>query len=346
MPHILIDLPIEPSWVDALQQSLGTPVTLATGDVGKPRALPESELRDAEAILCNTLPANHDAMTSLQMVQIASAGFKQVEGLGLSERGVSVCTASGVNDVPIAEWVVLMMLSLRRNFPQLLRNQAEAKWDRDAQFQTELRGMTLGIWGYGGIGREAARLAKMMGLTVHVLTRSGKIGTTPRFHVQGTGDDEGNLPDRVFSAAEAEAFCATLDYLVLAIPETPDNLGLIGAAIFEALPDRAFLLNPARGKLVHEQALFNALRGGQIAGAALDTHFHYPMPADHPLWTMDNVVMTPHISGSSQSPHFTRRLWELFVENLRRQRNGEPLLGQLAARQLDPPATDSGSESV
>lgn len=341
MPHILIDLPVEPSLIDALQKSTDTPVKLASGDVGKLRTLPDAELRDAMAILCNALPTNHHAMANLELVQIASAGFKQVEGLGLSERGVDVCTASGVNDVPIAEWVVLMMLSLRRNFPQLLRNQAEAKWDRDSRFQTELRGKTVGIWGYGGIGRETARLAKMMGLRVHALTRSGKVDTSPRFHVPGTGDGGGDLPDRVFSASEAELFCATLDYLVLAIPESPENIGLIDEAIFKALPDHACLLNPARGPLVKEQALLDALRTGQIAGAALDTHFHYPMPADHPLWTMENVIMTPHISGSSQSPHFASRLWQLFIENLRRKRDGEPLLGHLSPRQLDPPAADS-----
>ncbi|HJN15590.1 MAG TPA: NAD(P)-dependent oxidoreductase, partial [Armatimonadota bacterium] len=94
------------------------------------------------------------------------------------------------------------------------------------------------------------------------------------------------------------------------------------------------LLNPARGPLVQEKALLQALREGWIAGAALDTHYYYPMPADHALWRFPNVIITPHVSGSSASPYFLDRIWDLFVQNVERYVSGQPLLNELTPAQL------------
>ena len=108
----------------------------------------------------------------------------------------------------------------------------------------------------------------------------------------------------------------------------------MGEAELRALRPTAYVLNPARGPLIQEQALLKALREGWIAGAALDTHYHYPMPPDHPLWAMPNVIMTPHISGSGGSPFFLQRIWDIFVQNVERFQKGEPLLNELTASQL------------
>lgn len=337
MPKLLVDTTIDPTLIAALSRATGLSAEIAPGTVDTKRELPESLLRDVGATLCTFLPTNHTAMTSLSMVQLCSAGFNQIENIGLADRGVHVCNASGVNDVPIAEWCVTMMVALARDLPAMFRNQQGGVWDRGARYQTEIRGRTVGIWGYGGIGQETARLAAAMGLNVHVLTRSGKLGGgPPKFRVDGTGDEAGTVPQQVFSASQVNEFCASLDFLVLAMPQTPQNIGVVNRTVFDALPKRAFLLNPARGPLVNEEDLLWALRSGRIAGAALDTHFKYPMPPDHPLWQMSNVIMTPHISGSSKSPHFATRLWQLFGENVRRWQAGEPLLNELSKSQLEP----------
>jgi phosphoglycerate dehydrogenase-like enzyme len=336
MPQLLVDATIDPMLVESLARSTGLSVAIVEGDHEAKRELPASLIADAQAMLCTFLPMNHEAMRSLKLVQLCSAGFAQLENLGLSSRGVRVSTASGVNDVPIAEWAITMMVALARDLPLMFRNQQQGIWDRGARFQTEIRGRTLGIWGYGGIGRETARLASAMGLRVHVMTRSGKIADTPRFRVEGTGDDAGTIPQKVFALDQVEAFCRDLDFLMLAMPQTPQNNKIVDRRVFEALPPRAFLLNPARGGLVAEEDLLWALSTNRIAGAALDTHFKYPMPPDHPLWRMPNVIMTPHISGSSKSPHFTSRIWQLFGENVRRWQSGQPLLNELTAAQLDP----------
>lgn len=336
MPQLLVDTSIDPTWFEPLAKETGLSVALAPGTVDTKRELPADLLADVQGMLCSFVPVNLVDAKSLKFAQLASAGFAQVENLGLSARAIHVANASGVNDVPIAEWAITMMVSLARDLPLMLRNQQGGVWDRGARFQTEIRGRTLGIWGYGGIGRETARLAKAFGLRVVVLTRSGKIADTPRFRVEGTGDDGGSIPEKVYALDQVEVFCRELDFLLLAMPQTPDNLGIVNERVFKALPDGAFLLNPSRGPLVNEADLLAALRGGVIAGAALDTHFKYPMPPDHPLWTMPNVIMTPHISGSSKSPHFATRLWQLFGENVRRWQTGEPLLNELSKAQLDP----------
>ena len=118
-------------------------------------------------------------------------------------------------------------------------------------------------------------------------------------------------------------------------PATQDVAeGIVGAAELQMLPDHAFLLNPARGPLVEEAALLEALRQGWIAGAALDTHYYYPMPPDHPLWQFPNVIMTPHISGSESGPYYLPRVWDIFLGNLPRYRAGETLLNELTTEQL------------
>jgi len=118
------------------------------------------------------------------------------------------------------------------------------------------------------------------------------------------------------------------------MPLTKKTEGIVGEKELRALPRTAYLLNPARGPLVQEKPLLRALQEAWISGAALDTHYHYPMPPDHPLWKFPNVIMTPHISGSVQSPCFLERLWDTFVQNVERYLSNRPLLNELSAAQL------------
>jgi phosphoglycerate dehydrogenase-like enzyme len=166
-------------------------------------------------------------------------------------------------------------------------------------------------------------------MAVHAMTRSGVRPRLNTFAEPGVGDPEGPPPDRVFQRGQEREFLAGLDFLVLALPHTRESDGLVGEGELRALPRRAFLLNPARGPIVQEQALLTALRKGWIAGAAIDTHFAYPLPADHPLWRFPNVLLTPHISGADKSSLFPGRIGELFVENVERYLAERPLLNEL-----------------
>ena len=227
------------------------------------------------------------------------------------------------------------MINLARDLRGMIRNQDAAVWDQAAAFQREIRGMTLGIWGYGGIGRETARLARALGLQVHVLVRNRVSPRDDTYTVPGTGDADGVLPHRVWSAGQEIEFLRGLDFLIIAMPLTPATEGLIGERELKALPGTAWVLNPARGPIIREQALLRALDEGWIAGAALDTHYTYPLPPEHPLWRYPNVILTPHISGSVRSQHFAKRIWEIFAINLERFGAGEPLLNLLTTEQLN-----------
>lgn len=300
----------------------------------KARPLPSEVVRDAEVMIFTVPPTNMHEAGKLRLIQLGSVGFSQLYPLNLVERNIRACNARGVYDTAIAEWNVAMMINLARDLRTMIRNQEQGVWDISGRFHEEIRGRTVGLWGYGGIGRETARLAKNLGLDVHVFTRHGVAPRKNTYCVPGTGDPLGELPDRIFGPGQELEFLASLDFLVLALPQTPASTGLIGERELRAMKPSAFLLNPARGPIVQEEALLRALREGWISGAALDTHYYYPMPPDHPLWSLPNVIMTPHISGSDRGPHFLSRIWEIALHNIGAFQQGRPLWNELTAEEL------------
>jgi len=333
MKNILIDMPVHSEGMARLKSLPG--VSIETVEPKEEvRDLPPSQIEAVHFLFCTFPPRNFQDMRSLELIQIASAGYGQLIHLGLDPRGIRACNGLGNFDVPIAEWNIGMMVNLARDLRGMIRNQESSVWGRSSVFQKEIRGSVLGIWGYGGIGRETARLAKALGLQVNVMTRAGVRARRDAYQVEGTGDPEGVLPDKIFRAGQEMEFLSGLDFLVLAMPLTKSNEGIVGETELRALPRKAFLLNPARGPLVQEQALLKALREGWIAGAALDTHYAYTLPPDHPLWQFPNVILTPHISGSAQSPRFLERIWDIFVQNVERWLSGRRLLNELSISQL------------
>ena len=193
---LLIDVPVEPAALAALQKSGRYEIEVLTPPAETARSLDAARLAEVDALFCTIPPTNFADLHQVKWIQLASTGYTQLFGLNLPVRGIRATNCRGCFDVPIAEWNIAMMVNLARDVRQLIRNQDAAVWDRGAVFQREIRGLTVGLWGYGGIGRETARLARQLGLRVHVLTRSG---TGPRgvvYVVPGTGDQDGVLPDR------------------------------------------------------------------------------------------------------------------------------------------------------
>lgn len=331
--NVLIDVPVNAESLDQLRQVPGVRMKV-TEPKEVTRPLPAELISDIHILFCAFPPKNFSDMSSIELIQVCSAGYSQLFGLDLVERGVRACNGLGTFDVPVAEWNLSMMVNLARDLRGMIRNQEAGLWEKTAKFQNEIRGLVVGIWGYGGIGRETARLAKSFGMIVHVLSRKGISPRLNIYRVPGTGDPEGLLPDRVFRAGEELEFLAHLDFLVLAIPITKTTEGIVGEEELQALPRTAYVLNSARGPLIKEAALLRAIKEGWIAGAALDAHYYYPMPADHPLRFFPNVIMTPHISGSGLGPHFLERGWYIFVQNVQNYLAGKPLLNELTAAQL------------
>jgi len=334
MRHLLIDIPLPEAILARLAALPGLSVRSVAGEE-KSRELPADLLAQANLLMAKHPPLNFDVARALEFVQLATVGYEHWRDQRLQDRGVRVCNARGVFDTAIAEWCVLMMVALTRDLPAMFRNQQAAHWAREHRFAFEIRGKTVGFWGYGGIGRETARLARTMGLTVHALTRSPIRPRDDTYAQPDTGDPAGTLPHRTFTAEQPLEFLAGLDFLVLALPQTRTSRGLIGADHLKAMKRTAFLLNPSRGPIVQEAALLQALRDGWIAGAALDTHYAYPLPPEHPLWKQPNAILTPHVSGSDRSDQYAGRIGDLLSQNVERLLTGRPLFNELSRRELD-----------
>jgi phosphoglycerate dehydrogenase-like enzyme len=188
--------------------------------------------------------------------------------------------------------------------------QQRAAWED--QEHHELRGETVVVYGAGSIGGEVVRLAAAVGMRVIAVRRSG--GPVP-----GAA--------RVVGPDALPAVATEADYLVIAAPLTPATRGAVSRDVIARLKRSAWVINIARGPIIDEAALIDALAADRIGGAALDTFVKEPLPADSPLWMMPNVMITPHTSNSS--PKVRERTLALFVENVRRYKAGEPLLNQV-----------------
>ncbi|MBL9215845.1 MAG: D-2-hydroxyacid dehydrogenase [Opitutaceae bacterium] len=297
--------------------------------------LPAEMLAEVEVMFCELPPANFDDCPRLRWIQLTSAGYTQVLNLPILARGIRVTNGLGNFDVPIAEWNLMMMLWWHRHMPDAQASQRARVFDRGVKYQRELRGSTVGFYGYGGIARETARLAKAMGLKIWALTR-GPVAARPlAYRVEGTGDPDGRLPDRVFGPDGIDEFLGGVDYLILSLPLTPATQGIIGERELRKLKPSAVLINCARGAIVEEQAYIRCLREGWIRGSSTDVHYAYPLPPEHPLWAMPNLIMTAHISGASGGAHFLPRAHDLFARNLGRYCSGQPLLNELSRAQLE-----------
>jgi phosphoglycerate dehydrogenase-like enzyme len=328
MPLILSDIPC----TESSRQRLATFPQVALEILPRHEGrwdVPDKWLERPEILLCHFPPGNLHQMTNLKLLQLGTVGYEHMRDMGLADTPLRVCNARGVFDTAIGEWNLAMMINLTRGLRTMLKNQEQARWDRQDCFEEEIRGRVVGLWGYGGIGRETARLARAFGMTVHVMTRTGVRPRHNAYVQPGSGDPDGVLPDRVFIAGQQHDFLSGLDFLVLALPRTRLSSGMIGEAELQALPRTAFVLNPARGPIIQEQALLRALTEGWIAGAAIDTHYAYPLPPEHPLWRFPNVILTPHIAGADKSRNFVPRLSDLFAENVSRYLAGRPLLNEL-----------------
>lgn len=263
----------------------------------------------------------------LRWIQAHWAGIDHLANHPVWDSPIMISNASGVHAVNMGQYVLAQLLAWAHRVPRWLHYQKLGEWpDRRAERFTpdELRGRTLGILGYGSIGREIARLAKPFGLKILVTKRNARQLTDNEYAVPGTGDPQAELPDRIYPAEATRSMLAECDYVVITLPLTTKTHHLFDEEMFKAMKSTAFLVNVGRGPIVNETALIKALKKGWIAGAGLDVFETEPLPADSPLWSMDNVIISPHISG--MTPAYDERAVDLFVTNLRRFLAGEPLL--------------------
>lgn len=246
-----------------------------------------------------------DKAPQLKWIHVMSAGVDLLPFDQLKNRRIIVTNVRGIHVIQMAEYTFAALLQITRRMRELAEAEREKRWEKRLRV-TELWGQTLGIVGVGAIGQEIVRRAKVFGMhTIGVNTDGRAV------------DDV----DEVYATKDLKQALQASDFVVLTVPLVPSTRHLIDREALNAMKASAYLINIARGPVVDEQALIDALRQKRIAGAVLDVFNKEPLPKDHPFWTMDNVTITPHISGLS--PMYMTRAVDVFIENLRHYSNGE-----------------------
>jgi phosphoglycerate dehydrogenase-like enzyme len=271
------------------------------------------------------------AAPELKWIQLISAGADHMmKGPGGGGK-LRITTTSGVHAASLAEFAIAMMLMHVHRLHATSRAQYRHQWLPAPEFMKTadtLRGKTVGIIGYGSIGRELARIAQALGMEVLALKRDPKVlrdtGWSPP---GGLGDPEGRIPRRIFAPEEREGLLRESDFVVLLLPLTAATRHFIGARELAAMKPNAFLVNVGRGALVDEPALIQALQNKRIAGAGLDVFEREPLPTESPLWDLEEVIMTPHMAGPFRG--YMDLACELFAQNLRRFTSGQPMLNEI-----------------
>jgi phosphoglycerate dehydrogenase-like enzyme len=288
------------------------------GDVPLIAATNEQEalagISDATALLGFCSPTLLDAAPRLRWLQLYAAGVERCVSLPRVRDGEILLTNMQRASSPqIAEHVMGMLLALSRGLAPHIAAQASGDWNPELvpmSERRELGGRTLLVVGLGGIGTEVARRAHALGMRVIAVRASGRAG--PDFVAAV------HRPDALLTVA------ATADVVVNSVPLTPDTDGLFDAKFFDVLPDHAYFINVGRGRSVVTDDLVTALRDGRLGGAGLDVTDPEPLPPEHPLWSLPNVIITQHVAALSD--RVVERLFAVAAENLRRYLAGEPML--------------------
>ncbi|MGE5224380.1 MAG: D-2-hydroxyacid dehydrogenase [Omnitrophica WOR_2 bacterium] len=324
--EVLITLPFSEELLSQLR-GVSNRIKITVFKANKPEEIPDELWAHTEVLYTNRVLPTSEQAPNLRWIQFHWAGIDHAAGAPILQKpDISVTTLSGAAASQLAEYALMMMLALGHKLPDLIANQKKAEWPRDRweRFNpVELRGSTVGIVGYGSIGRQIARLLQEFGATVLAVKRDAMHPEDTGYTPEGMGDVAGDLVSRLYPPQAIRSMFRECDFVVLTIPLTKETRHLIGAEELAALKPTSFLIDISRGDVIDPAALLAVLRDRKIAGAALDVFPEEPLPPDNPLWKLPNVVITPHISGNT--PYYDQRSVVLFAENLHRYLAGLPL---------------------
>lgn len=282
-------------------------------------------------------PGLLEAGPGLRWIHSGAAGVGSFLSTELKASSVVLTNSKGIHGPPMGDTALAMMLFFARGLDFATAHQrrgpGEGRWDNKPYYAadhplTEVSRSTVGIFGAGGIGQEVARRVRALGAEVLAYDRGPEAFADTGRMPQGERIDWAAPGFRALHGPEGfRVLLSESDFMVLAAPETPETRGVFGAAALEEMKPTAVLVNLSRGALVDETALVEALVSGRLRGAGLDVFTTEPLPEDHPLWALPNVIVTPHVSA------VTRGFWErqlaLIIENLHRYVSGAPLLNQV-----------------
>lgn len=293
--------------------------------------VPAEVWQRVEVLYTNRILPKPEEAPRLQWIQLHWAGADHaLDSPILTKTGLQVTTLSGTSASQMAEHALMMMLALGHRLPEAFALQKRGEWpeERWKRFSPlELRDSTVGIVGYGSIGRQIARLLTSFGAHVLATKRDVMHPADTGYIPEGLGDVAGDLVHRLYPPQALKAMLALCDFVVVCTPLTPETRNLLSTDELAALKPNAYLIGLSRGGVIDQNALIPLLRDQKIGGAALDVFPTEPLPADSPLWKLPNVIITPHVAGFS--PHYDERAVLLFSENLQRYLAGLPLYNRI-----------------
>jgi phosphoglycerate dehydrogenase-like enzyme len=277
----------------------------------------------AEAVCSAELGKLLVSAKKLRWIQFSTAGIDQCVRFGLPAH-IPITGGSGIKAPTVAEHAMTLLLALARRVREMETERDARRWSRSALFPriASLEDATLAIIGYGHVGQDIARKAKAFDMRTIVVSRAAKPGPNV---------------DEILPRARLKEALARADAAILCTQPSPETDSMIGRPELAAMKKTALVVNVARGEMIDEAALIEALANGRLGGAALDVTVNEPLPPEHPLWRMENVLISPHVAGAGGDPGGTKRFAARFSENLRRLEAGEPLLSQIAPEHLKQP---------
>lgn len=247
----------------------------------------------------------------VQWIMVASAGIEKLPHQAIAERGITVSNVKGIHKIPMAESALAHLLALKRSLPTIYENQRNKEWNRRTH-SSEMHGTTALILGPGAIGSEIGRLLQAFGVITIGCNRSGA--------------QADNMDEMVSFEAILEKL-PQADYIISILPSTQQTKYLLKEEHFQAMKKTALFMNLGRGDLVSDEVLLNALRNEEVAFAVLDVFEQEPLPKGHPYWSMENVIVSPHVS--SHSGKYVERALDVFIPNLKEWLAGQTVPANL-----------------
>jgi phosphoglycerate dehydrogenase-like enzyme len=326
---VLVTLPFSEQYINELRE-ISPRLRLMFQPIRRREDVSNEIWSRTEVLYTDTILPTLEQAPNLRWLQCHYAGIESLlDAPLLKKKDLMITTLSGAAAPQMAEFALTMMLALGHRMPEMAQAQAKADWPKDRweRFsRIELRTSTVGIVGYGSIGREVARLVRMLGATVLATKRDVMHPEDTGYSLPGMGDPGGDLFHRLYPPQALRSMLHECDFVVVTLPLTPETHHMIGAGELAAMKSSAYLVHLARGTVIDPAALIATLQERRIAGAALDVFSEEPLPASSPLWRLNNVIITPHMAGVS--PHYNARAIQLFSENIKRYLSGAPVFNR------------------